>query len=115
MRMVLGKSWINRNSFRLIGGRPENDRRTDAGHRAGWTITRIFPESIQIVLEHPKTVPGGLGSVPEGSRMSRNHPGMSRNGQEWSLRVLEGSGSFREVPRVSGQYHMGPTTLSLGG
>src|SRR3954467_15992780 len=60
-------------------------------------------------------VPKGLGSVPEGSGMSRNHPGRSRNGREWTRRVLEGSGSFRKVPQGSGQYHMRPTTLSLGG
>src|ERR1043165_6887723 len=72
-------------------------------------------ETIHMVLERPKMVPGGLVSVPEGSGMSRNHPGRSRNGREWSQRVLEGSGSFQKVPQVSGQYHMRPTTLSLGG
>src|SRR4051812_31632034 len=102
MRMVLGKSWINRNSFRLIGGHPENDRRTDAGHRAGLSVTPIVLEPIQIVLERPKMVPEGLGSVPEGFGMSRNHPGRSWNSREWSRWVLEGSGSFQKVPQVSG-------------
>src|SRR4051812_29661825 len=68
-----------------------------------------------MVLERPKMVPKGLGSVPEGSGMSQNHPGRSRNGREWSRWVLEGSGSIRKVPEVSGQYHMRPTNLRIGG
>ena len=66
MRMVLGKSWINRNSFRIIAGRLDNLR----GHRVAQTVTRMVSETIQIVPEHPKMVPGGPGSVPEGSRIS---------------------------------------------
>src|SRR4051812_11837413 len=40
--------------------------------------------------------------------MSRIHLGRS-----W--KVMEGSGSFRKVPQVSGQYHMRPPPLDLGG
>jgi len=55
----------------------------------------------QKVPECPETIPEG--------------PGMDENGPDGSWKVLEGSGSFWKVPQVSGQYHMRPTTLSLGG
>ena len=66
------------------------------GHRVAQTVTRMVSETIQIVSEHPKTVPKGLGSVLEGSGMSRNHPGRSRNGREWPRKVPKASGRFRK-------------------
>src|ERR1041385_3015573 len=40
---------------------------------------------------------------------------MAENGPGGSWKVMEGSRSFRKVPQGSGQYHMRPTTLRLGG
>src|SRR4051812_91541 len=44
--------------------------------------------------------------------MSRNHPGRSQNGQEWSRRVLEGSGRFHKFPDST---ICAPPPLALGG
>src|SRR4051812_8054053 len=44
--------------------------------------------------------------------MSRNHPERSRNGREWSRRVLEGSGRFH---KFSDSTICAPPPLALGG
>src|SRR3954467_9767739 len=61
-----------------------------------------------MVPERPKMVPEGLGSIPEGSGMSRNHPRRSRNGREWSRRVLEGHGRFWKLPEGSTRFRTIP-------
>src|SRR3954471_13253050 len=97
MRMVLGKSWINRNSFRIIVGRPDNSGGLNCNS-------------------------DGLGNYLDGSGTSENGPGRSwkcsrrfRNVLKRSRKVPEGPGSFWKVPEVSGQYHPLPHAPSLGG
>src|ERR1041384_7732497 len=104
MRVVLGKSWINRNSFRLIGGCPDNDRQPSRSS-GGLNCNS-----------------DGLGNYTDGSRTSENGPKRSwkcskrfRNVPKRSPKVPEGPGSFWKVPEVFGQYHPLPHAPSLGG
>src|SRR3954470_10481544 len=99
--MVLGKSWINRNSF------PDNRW---ASRQPSWSLGGLNRNS------------DGLGNYPDGSGTSENGPGRSwkcsrrfRNVPKRSRKVPEGSGRFRKVPEGSGQYHSLPHAPSLGG
>src|ERR1041385_1221109 len=101
MRMVLGKSWIDRNSFRLIGGRPDKLTRssdfldcnsdgpgtypdssgtTENGPRRSWKCSRRFWN-----VSKPSR------KVPEWQRMAPKGPGRFR-------KLLKGSTSFRTTP-----------------
>src|SRR3954470_3728055 len=95
--MVLGKSWINRNSF------PDNRW---ASRQPSWSLGGLNRNSY------------GLGNYPDGSGTSENGPGRSwkcsrrfRNVPKRSRYVPEASGRFRKVPGSTTHY---PTPLALG-
>src|SRR4051812_28322649 len=101
MRMVLEKSRINQNGFRIIAGRPDRLSRS--------------PDILDRNPNHLETYPYGSGTSVNGPERSWKCSRRFRNVPEWLRMVPQGPGRLRKLPKVSGQYHpLGPPP-SLGG
>src|SRR3954470_409258 len=97
MRMVLGKSWINRNGFRIIIWHPDKLMRSS--------------DFLDYNSDGPDTYPDSAGTSENGPGRSWKCSRRFRNVPKRSRKVPEGPGSFWKVPGSTTHY---PTPLALG-
>src|ERR1041385_5131400 len=115
MRMVLGKSWIDRNSFRLIGGRPDKLTRSSDFLDCNSDGLGTYPDSSE-------TSENGPQRSWKCSRRFQNVPKPFRKVPEWPRMVPKGPGRSWKVPESFGRFHKfpdsticAPPPLALGG
>src|SRR4051812_40474944 len=100
MRMVLGKSRINQNSFRIIVARPDEQS--------------LSPDMLDRNPDRPETYPDGCGTSDKGLGRSWKCSRRFQNVPKPSRKVLEGPRSFWKVRKLYGRYHLLRPTLAWG-